>query len=134
MRLKNCKIVCIILAITFSLSGIYFDSTETGSPFTYTSTESTASGIELNHLISDAQACTSRMLGIKNTNDIKQLTERCFRQKRASQTSFACLYPYIFSLQEDNFLTSSEITFTYSRCTDELITSYIHNSDGKKRI
>lgn len=135
MRAIKYKIIGLFLAIILFCSGIYFDNTEIDSPFTYVPIENTSSCIELSHLtISDGHVCTTGMLGIRNTSSIKQSTVRFFSYKKATHNLIDCLYSYILSLQEGNLFMCFEDALINSKCSDKLITIYIHNSDGKKRI
>ena len=134
--LKRYKIICIILAVIVSLSGMCFgNNDEADSLFAYIPFEKADSYIEtVPATIADAQVCTLEMLGVRSISAMQQLAGRYICQKREFKRSLDFLCLNSLSLREEKFFKSSERTHIYSKCLDELVANYIHNSDGKKRI
>lgn len=133
MRLKNYKIVCIILSIIVSLSGIFLEDVEADNTFAWSPNEITNSYIQsASATIEDAQVCTTETLGVRSNSRTQQLTGRYTSQKGEFKRSHNFLCPNIFLLQEGRFFSGSEITQIRSGCFSELVINYIHKSDGKK--
>ncbi|MBD5089595.1 MAG: hypothetical protein HDT30_12455 [Clostridiales bacterium] len=137
MRIKNCKILCFILVIFIVLSGMCIENIEADYSFAYAPMEETNSYIMTDDaVISQAEPCTTEMLGVCNNAGIQRLAGQFINQKRESKVSLNFLYSNIFSLHEKErrFLISSKAITFCNQCQDELVVKYIHKSDGKKRI
>lgn len=137
MRIKNYKILCFILVIFIVLSGMCIENIEADSSFAYAPMEETNSYIMTDDaVISQAEPCTTEMLGVRNNAGIQRLASQFINQKRESKVSLNFLYSNIFFLHEKErrFLISSKAITFCNQCQDELVVNYIHKSDGKKRI
>ena len=134
MRFKKYNKLCILLAITVSLSAISYRNNSLGPKLTYALLQYTNSYISsVNDKITDFQACSTEIMRIQNSNAVKLLATRCINQKKTYKTFTNILYSHIISSQEGIFFISSNIRKTYIYYSDLFTTDYIHNSDGKKR-
>lgn len=135
MRAKRKNIFCILITLLVFISGMYFEDIKANSVFACTSTETTNSYIlDMNSVIKDTQMCTTEMLGIRGNMVIEQFTIRFVNQRRATKLSLDFLCQNIFSLNEGKSYANFEEVSFISGSQDELVTKYIHKSDGKKRI
>lgn len=135
MGFRKCRAWCVIFAVILALSGMYFEKNEVHSSLACPSVEKNNSYIKSAHTtITDAQVCTTEMLGVQYTGRVQQLTARLIRPGKTLITLHNFLYSDYLSLPEGKFFTSLEITQIYCGCLDELVINYIHNLDGKKRI
>ncbi len=137
MRMKNYRIISLLLVIFVALSGMCFEDTKADSYFAYVSMEDNSFNFISDETeISDTHPCTSEMLGVRNNAGIQRLASQYLNQKRQNRISYNFLFLDIFSLSEriKKFFISSEATQVYNQCQEELVANYIHKSDGKKRI
>ncbi|MGN0395821.1 MAG: hypothetical protein ACI4EF_10680 [Coprococcus sp.] len=135
MRIKNYRIIYLIIAIFILLSGVCFESNKADSPFECALTEGINSYIQSeDDSITDARLCTTGMLGVHNATRIQQLAVRAFGQKKEAKIFFGFLFISIYSVEHGKYSANSEIIQFYNQCPDELATGFIHKSDGKKKI
>lgn len=120
MRAKRNNLLCMLIILLVSISGMYFEDIKVDSVFACTPAETSNTYIsEMDSVITDAQACTTEMLGI------------C---KNVVTGQFTILFINIFSLNEENSYSSLEEVQLFFGSRDKLVANYIHKSDGKKRI
>lgn len=139
MQRAKIRLINLILTIIVSLFGMNFECRDTDSSFARVGMEvscevSDSSLKPVQTKIADAQVCTAEMSGVKSTGSIRQGTGRYVRPNREVK-----LFPDVLcsnhpSLQVFHFNSSFRITLLPGKSPDELVTIYIHNSDGKKRI
>ena len=101
MRMKNYRIISLLLVIFVVLSGMCFEDTTADSYFAYASMENSNFNFISNETeISDTHPCTSEMLGMRNNAGIQRLASQFLNQKRQNRISFNFLFFNIFSLSE----------------------------------
>lgn len=134
VRTKNKKIICYILVISALISGMCFENVEMDSLFACARLKKAASYIKsCNEGVCNGEVCTTEMLGVCNNTEPQQLTTRYTGQKGDIKVSLNLLCLEFLSLSEEKFFRSlGAIQFFYQNL-DEIVTNYIHNSDGKKR-
>lgn len=134
------KLLCIILAIAIVFSGIYyegiyFESIKINSTIFNTSEQASVPCIYSNNAkIISGEVCTSEMLGISDRFYSRQLTESQISSRRESKLAVNTLWvDSSLQLLTNYFLdaTGLQSPKSYSRA---VLVTYIHNSDGKKRI
>lgn len=127
VHMQKRKITGMIL-IVFMLFGMCFENIKADSYFVCTPIENTNSYLmSADAVLTETQLCTNGMLGVRINAGMKQLTSRFI-----SQSYF--IYSDIFSLKEGKFSTGSRTIQSDYHCQGGLVTSFIHKSDGKKRI
>ena len=85
-------------------------------------------------IMTDTPACTTEMLGVRENTNLGQMTLRFSNQRRDSKTLLDVLCPNIFFQNKGKLYPGFEKIALVSKNQEKLITNYIHNSDGKKRI
>lgn len=133
MRMKKSRMICIILSILMFFSGMCFEDIKTDALSACAPVlETNACMAALDAAEMDVTFCTRELLGIQNVIGIRQLKSRYISQKKEAKISFDFLCSDVFSLYEGKFFTSSETIQIQNRCLNELVTNYIHKTDGKK--
>ena len=129
------KLLCIILAIAIVFSGIYFESIKINSTIFNTSEQASVPCIYSNNAkIISGEVCTSEKLGISDRFYSGQLMGRQISSRRESKLAVNTLWvDSSLQLLTNYFLdaTGLQSPKSYSRA---VLVTYIHNSDGKKRI
>ena len=139
MQRAKIRLINLILTIIVSLFGMNFECRDIDSSFARVGMEvscevSDSSLKPIRTKIADAQVCTAEMSGVRSTGSIRQYTGRFGSQKRELKLFPDFLYSNLLSLQAYHFDSGSRTTPLPGRGLEELVTIYIHNSDGKKRI
>lgn len=132
---KYRKLLCCMLAMAILFSGVYFESTQAESMFLNTSVESTLPGIYSNEAkIITSEACTAEMLGISDRFQTRLLTGGMIVNRRENQLAvdYLCLDNSL-QLLTNHVAALVRIHLPESN-NGEVLLTYIHNSDGKKRI
>lgn len=134
MRCKNDKPAGMILAVILCLFGIFFENHDVNVLFSSAAVKANDSHIQSVYpAVSDTQVWTAEMPVLRSTCGIKQSEGRFIGQTRGWNLSLGFWCPDNYLLQRRIF-SSSECTHDSRPCFSELVTNYIHNSDGKKRI
>lgn len=130
MRVKKRKIICLILAVLIPLSGMYYINFKAGSSLIYAvSAEKVNSYIRsVDEKTQDMRLCTTEMLEGLDYSDNQQYTGVFVGQKRDARTVLRFLY-LNNSCNKKRIFKCSE-----AMLHEQLVTSYIHKLDGKKRI
>lgn len=135
MRRNIIKRVSIIIAFVLLISGMYFEDFKIDSVFVCTPFETPVSQmLSVDTIMTDTPACTTEMLGVRENTNLGQMTLRFSNQRRDSKTLLDVLCPNIFFQNKGKFYPGFEKIALVSKNQEKLITNYIHNSDGKKRI
>lgn len=135
MRLKDSKWTCVLFAIILLLSLASPVPYNDGMSFSTASNKTSSSHLHSADTSTlTVQACTTEMLGIPQAASTGRIDSLRNREKRDTFTSLPYWQPCNASVSDSIISTYSEKTPTYSRRLNELITHYIHNSDGKKKI
>lgn len=134
MRIKSSKTICFFLAVLALLSGIYFENIKMDSSFVCAPAGVNASRFLAYPIINDAKACTTEMLEVHSSIGLQQLAGRYISQKREIKAPLDFLCSGFFSLLEERFFTGSKLVRFFHQKPHGLVTSYIHRSDGKKRV
>ena len=134
MGKRNKQISVFIILFLFVL-GMCFDTFKAHSDFWYVSGDENGSRIaSAAPGFADTHICTAGMLGARGDRGSEQITFRFSLLRRDTGKKPDFLSTNIICLYEKSFFLGFEVTQSLSGIQDELITSYIHNSDGKKRI
>ena len=135
VRKKGIKLICVLIILSIFISGLHFGKFKVDSIFVCAPAETANSYISsVDAIITEGQACTAEMLGIYGSTELGHLTIRFVNQRRDTKMSLNCLYQNIFFLNEGKYYACFEKIQFVSGNQDELVTNYIHKSDGKKRI
>ena len=135
MRIKKSKYWCLILAMLVLLTCMHFEDCNAStvracatvaSPYSQELTRGVA--------FTNAELCTTEMLGERRNAGAQQLTSRYINQKREWNTSLSLLYIAILAFLCRKLLTSAEAVCFFQHRLAELVIRYIHRTDGKKRI
>lgn len=127
--------ICFLLVMAMCLLGIYSKNRQADFFLAYASAQQTPCSIlSRAFVMKDTEPCTAEMLGIRSDTQTRQTAGRPTGQKRDIRISLDSLCPELFSLKKKSFLASSEIIQFCRSCQKELLTDYIHELDGKKRI
>lgn len=134
VRRKNKRIICYILVISALISGMRFENVEMDSLFACAHLKKATSYIKsCVEVMCDGEFCTTEMLGVCNNTDFQRVITRYTEQNGETKASldFLCL-EFLSIFEENSFRRLGAIQFFYQNL-DEIVTNYIHNSDGKKR-
>lgn len=135
MRIKKRRFICCVLVFLIAISGMYFDNTQSKSIFSCASDINNAVYIHLaDKTYDDNCACTAEVLGIRSHVVIKQMSNGSLGSKRVIKNSIDFLPVDIINLSQVILFSKSEVNQFCNSFQDEFITTYIHKSDGKKRI
>lgn len=134
MRNKRQKWICVLITLFVFLAGMCFEDIQAGSEFICAPALAEASFISAaDTFITDAQACTAEMLGIRGNTRLEQSTIRFANRGRDTKISLDFLWQTLFSINEEQSDTGFEGIQFACRFRNELVINYIHKSDGKKR-
>lgn len=130
--IKSKRFLCAMLSMLIIISGIYFGNARVDNMSLKESPVASVPSIHgVESVLTDTEACTSEMLGIRL--DLSELTVKYARtgrnDKLADILCFAGISMEPVSISDYDYADKT----TYD-CHSEKISDYIHNSDGKKRI
>lgn len=132
MRSKRRNILCVLITLLVFVSGMYFENIKIDSDFAYIHAEKENTCIlPVNCVLTDTQACTTEMLGIRG--DIS-MVRAVANLRRDVEISGDFLCQNLFSLQEKKSEMSFEKSVIRTDTREKLVVNYIHKSDGKKEI
>lgn len=138
MRNRYKRLMCFFLIIVTFLSGICFENRRADVIFVYAQeaplTVSEAYLASESLLAPDAQMCTSEMLEGNGTLGIIGAEGRILKGKSDIRMVFSFLCPNSFPLKFSNLFTGKSGIDTFLNSRTILVTNYIHESDGKKRL
>lgn len=136
MYKKAYKIICIIITVFVCLFCVHFDFNEAqASLLPYASDGFWETDFNSdNYILTDTPACTNEMLGVRAVRNINRFASRGVRLKEKIQFSIAWICPDCCFLSGQASIFVLFYKTSYISCVDEQIVTYIHNSDGKKRI
>lgn len=134
VRRKSSQIVCFLLAIFVLTAGVRLENNHRDSSFVYPSGRENAR-IFLHHgIIDEAKACTAEMLDNHNRVGLQRTAYRYMNVKREIKLLLYFLCDASYCISRQKFYAKSEITQFFYPKANELVTNYIHKSDGKKQI
>lgn len=135
MQYKRKNLFCMFMVLILFISGICFKDCSIDDFFAYTVSNETSSQLSnVEAVICDAQLCTTQMLGIRSDIVGGQQTLRYGTQGKSAKLLLDDLSEDIISKKTGNsFSFVGEVNLFYARQSN-LVTVYIHKSDGKKRI
>lgn len=126
---------CLILAILVFLSGMWCENSMTGFRAENAAADAdNAYILSAGDAVGEAQLCTEEMLNVRTHAGLLQLAGRLIHQSGKARPAFAFLCSDTLSLAEGKFYTGSEEISFSGQCPEELVVTYMHQSDGKKRI
>jgi hypothetical protein len=130
--IKSKRFLCAMLSMLIIISGIYFGNARVDNMSLKESPVASVPSIHgVESVLTDTEACTSEMLGIRL--DLSELTVKCARTGRNDELAgILCFYG--ISMEPVSISDYDYADKTTYDCHSEKISDYIHNSDGKKRI
>ena len=128
MHNKKQKLIWVLVMLVVLVSGMCFDEFKADSVFVREATQTA------NAVVTDAQDCATELPGICQNIGFGRTTVRFVNQRRDTKIFRDLLCQNIYSSNEENSYTSSDAIMRISKSPDELVTNYIHESYGKKRI
>ena len=130
--IKSKRFLCAMLSMLIIISGIYFGNARVDNMSLKESPVASVPSIHgVESVLTDTEACTSEMLGIRL--DLSELTVKCARTGRNDELAgILCFYG--ISMEPVSISDYDYADKTTYDCHREKISDYIHNSDGKKRI
>lgn len=135
VRTKFHRLAGLLLALVLMISGICGDALKADAAFMRAPENTGASCvISSGAVLTDARGCTVEMLGTRRNTDLRPAALRCANQRRGISLSSGFLCLNFFSLKQGNLHTGMEETAFVPNRPYELVTDYMHRSDGKKRI
>lgn len=135
MRIRNYKTICFILAIIVLLSVMGLDNMKPASSFGCAPMEKIHCYLlSADAANKDAQLCTTEMLEIYDNIVMQQLTSQLFSEDRETSVSLDFLSFNSFFISKGRFCTGLRGIQFLNQKNNEIVITYIHNSDGKKRI
>ena len=134
MRGKSSKIVWFLLAIFVLVAGIRFENNHADSSFAYPSERETSRILLCHGVIDEGKVCTAEMLENHNNVGLQRTACRYIHPKREIRQLFYFLYDDSDCILQQKFYVKSEVKQFSCPKTNELVTTYIHKSDGKKQI
>ena len=135
MRKKRNKQLSIFIILFIFILGMYFDNFKVDSCFAYVHGDAVGSGITtVAPGFTGTHACTAEMLRVRGDRGSEQFTFRLSNLRRDTGKNPGFLCQNFVFLYEGRFCSGfGEIQFL-SENQNELVTNFIHKSDGKKRI
>lgn len=131
---RNKQISVFIILFLFVL-GMYLDTFKVHSAFSYAVGDMDSSCIaSVASGFADTHVCTAGMLSSRGDRSREQITFRLSLLRRDTGKRPDFLSQNTVCPEEDSFCSVFEEKQSLSENQQELITNYIHNSDGKKRI
>ena len=129
------RLTCIILALFVALSGIGFDTVATGNEYVNKADTDNNSVISVDEcMVDDVQVCTSETLGMRGNAGVRQIYTRADCNKRDVNHYHGVTCIDISSLCDIKTNNCSDVVVCCDDFRREIVTEYIHRSDGKKRI
>lgn len=123
---RNHSIICLMIIISLLLSGMYFDTVTPDDFFAYSSFSiMSIDDPSFDFYYKDTKVCTTEML-----NECA-----CVQQQPEELSVFLhLLFTDQLALIQRRALQNPETIRAFCRTLDALVTEYMHQSDGKKRI
>ncbi|MDE7324570.1 MAG: hypothetical protein K2N73_17990 [Lachnospiraceae bacterium] len=133
MNKRTHRIIGLFFAILLFLSGMYMDTITAESLFVYDFTgEVAASLISCHSDMNSAAICTT---GLLNAHSIElQSLERYPERYQKSNAFLSLQRPGFGALSQGKSYIHHAVSHLFCRTQNELVTDYMHQSDGKKRI
>ena len=130
--IKSKRFLCAMLSMLIIISGIYFGNARVDNMSLKESPVASVPSIHgVESVLTDTEACTSEMLGIRLY--LSELTVKCARTGRNDELADILCFDGI-SMEPVSISDYDYADKTTYDCHSEKISDYIHNSDGKKRI
>lgn len=134
MGIRKSRIICMILTIIIFFSGLYFEpgASKTDLLCPYVNNTHTVI-LPVSQKNTENQACTSRMLGIKDT--VKYIgafyKDKGRESNPGADRDCCCPFNALFIANLFCFEYTKIIKNVYSK--SDILTTFIHKSDGKKK-
>lgn len=133
MRVGNRKLICILLVIMVSITGMCFEDNKTHSSFAYAQAGDADDNIcVLDFSIGAEKVCTTKMLKGQNEESIHQLLNGAPDERNVLKFSLDYLCINVLSSEPGKFFSSSAVVSFHNVYADELVSSFVHKADGKK--
>lgn len=127
-------IMCFVLAVALFLAGMYTDAIMSDVLFVCDSMGKTSSCLRSCHTdINDVNVCIAEML-----NECSSMEWQPYGRHRSQEGKIGSLLYFLYanlgSSFRGDFWACKETIQSFCQVQNELLTDYIHRSDGKKRI
>lgn len=133
-KIKRC-LISFIMILSILISGMCFDYSKADSSLDYASSKTSVTYISSSSTnVSDSEICTTEMLGIHNISYVRPIINRSIGLRKDIKASFEFLCTKTPSHLNSNFLMTAGIMQFPRLCFQAVVSNYIHNTDGKKRI
>lgn len=135
MRTRNKRMLCFILTICMLCAGMYFESTKVDSLALRTPVNHVHSVIRpCEETISVGDVCTKELLCARHESLVQQAAVRRASGRNVIRITSGLLAIALAEHPFSNFYTAEDRVEFQKLHTETVILSYIHNTDGKKRI
>ena len=127
--------ISFILILSMLTTGMCFENAKADSFLDTSSVKVPEASISsCNPDASNSEICTTEMLGIHNISYVRPIVNRSVGLRRDIKISLAFLFANAQSRLKSDFLMAANIMQFPKLCFKAVVTGYIHNIDGKKRI
>ena len=135
MHIKKYRFAFSIIAIIILISGFCFENTKTEPTYLCTPIEAHNLSINIiNNAGSDTSICTAEMLGFYSPAYQQRIESRQLLRNVKEEVISDFIYTFLLSINGTRFKVKYELVPFIKTSNKELVISYIHNTDGKKRI
>ena len=135
MRKTKCQIVCLILVLLFATSTICFDTLKADASSINLSIDQTDYLIKTcNKTMNVIDLYPVELLKNCENTGIQQCLNRILKYRREIELLIDIQYLDILSLIQGNDYFDSRVGLLNIQTRKDLVISYIHETDGKKRI
>lgn len=133
MDKRTHRIISFVLAILLFFAGTYADAAAADALFEYDLTEKTTPGLAPYHSdINNAAICTTES---SNVHNIELQSRGRYQQRYRQVNEFFYLHNSVSgSLSQGKSYIYHAAQYAFCQAQNELLTEYMHQSDGKKRI
>jgi YbbR domain-containing protein len=133
MDKRTHRIISILLAISLFFAGMYINTLLTKDLFAYDLTGTMTASLSPIHLdINDDAICTTALPAINNI-DLQSQTRYQQRYREINEFLYL-LCPDFSAISQGKSYVHHITTYLFYQTQNELVTEYVYQSDGKKRI
>ena len=135
IHIKKYRFAYSIIAIIILISGFCFENIKTEPTYLCTPIEVHNPTINItNNASSDTSIFTAEMLGFYSPAYHQRIESRQFLRNVKEEVISDFMYTFLLSINGTRFKFKYELVPFIKTSNKELVISYIHNTDGKKRI
>lgn len=134
IRKKRGKEICLILTIIMILSGIYGECFKIDSLFEYQYTEEADAIAARDTNVTESKLCTTEMIQGSNVYYEQRVANKYEGQRKELKLSHDMVCANIYLAEPGKSVVVFETMYWNYECVEELMISYVHEADGKKRV